>query len=339
MEQSPSALQDARNLGDGELEASSSKTSSTLKLVYQKVMYSFRKPRRKQSGITCLPPIEEELQASVNAIEEERRARVNEISVHHLVESTVDDVPTSAEYSSARIHRMMRTRSSFSADLEFEIESSKVHWSETVPLSDESELVSQDLQAFFEHGIFAGEKCPELMEYVKNVCNASLDHKTRDKQLMCMLQHRWAPKFSFNICESKWEVGSLIADGAQAEIFEANPKRECPECHGQGRICRWLGVFPRNKYIVKVFRKGYRLRDLQRLWPKQVVTGYSTLYTCPIRGWYLLPNGRFAFMMPRYWGDLCKLLDQRMQQRLDCTHPPCSDWEVTRSMLYIAKGM
>ncbi|KAG0624607.1 hypothetical protein M758_3G260400 [Ceratodon purpureus] len=254
------------------------------------------------------------------------------------VPSSASTSSASTVYSSPRIERMRQTRSTFGTHLEYEIESSKDHWSEVAPLSDDS--VSQDPQAFFEQGIFAGEKCTESeLEYVRDVCDASLDSETREDQLMRMLSLRWASRFDhYGYSSQKWEVGRKIGEGAQAEIFEVNPNQDCPDCHNKGLICRNFGI-PRHKYILKVFKEGYRVRDLQRLWPKQVATGYSTLYTCPVRCGYLLPNGRFAFLMPRYWGDLRKLLDRRMQQRLDCTHPPCSDWEATRSMLYIAKGM
>jgi serine/threonine protein kinase len=125
-------------------------------------------------------------------------------------------------------------------------------------------------------------------------------------------------------------VGKKIAEGAQAEIFTAYLKDD------DGR--KWEGV-------MKVFKEGSALQDLKKQWPKgmlrksRVQEGMYFYYnTCLIYGGLLLKNGRFGFWMRRYWGDLRKLIDVRMQHNRNTSSPfTCS--EAMRIMYSIAMGM
>ena len=96
--------------------------------------------------------------------------------------------------------------------------------------------------------------------------------------------------------------------------------------------------------MVKVMKEGFRLRDLEKQWPlgmlqNQTETGaYITSDCCLIHGALLLKNGRFAFWMRKYWGDVRKLIGMRMQ--LNCNQcPPFTSKEVGYIVKSIASGM
>ena len=116
------------------------------------------------------------------------------------------------------------------------------------------------------------------------------------------------------------EVGEKIAEGGQAEIFKE-------------------GEF----FVLKVMKEGYRLRDLEKQWPLGMLQNLTRgLYLndnpCAILGAILLKNGRFAYWMRKYWGDLRKLIDMRMQlNHNQC--PPFTNEEVGYIVKKIAAGM
>ncbi|KAG0616332.1 hypothetical protein M758_5G106200 [Ceratodon purpureus] len=243
------------------------------------------------------------------------------------VASTSESPSSNSMYPFARIERMMQRRSEIITDLEFEIESSKEHWSQISPMTDDSALGPHDADSLFDRGVLAGVDVGQgnrtsLAQYI---CNPE-DYGRLDELLLCMLHVRFPHRFVDVSSEEvrKWKMGKKIGEGAQAEIYEARPTSS---------------PYTSTPHIYKVFKKGFYLRDLQKLWPKPMARGYSTLYTCPIRKGTLLEDGRFALLMPRYWGDLRKLLDLRLQRRLSSAGPPLTYNEEVVSMECIARGM
>ena len=124
---------------------------------------------------------------------------------------------------------------------------------------------------------------------------------------------------------SRIEVGEKIAEGGQAEIFNV-------PCSVATRT------------VAKVMKKGFRLRDLEKQWPLGLLrnrggTGaHLTSNICVIHGAVLLENGRFAFHMRKYWGDLRKLIDMRMLLNYN-QRPPFENEKVGYIVVKIAVGM
>ena len=122
-----------------------------------------------------------------------------------------------------------------------------------------------------------------------------------------------------------------LAEGGQAEIFSSIGLR--------GPLA------PRA--ALKVFKEGSSLRDLEKQWPlgmlqnkhlKHFGLHHLGHYTCTIMGATLLSDGRFAFCIPRRWGDLRKLIEIKMQEN-DYQRPPFPSANATRIVLHIAYGM
>lgn len=131
-------------------------------------------------------------------------------------------------------------------------------------------------------------------------------------------------------------VGQKIAEGGQAEIYEAR-------CDGISRA-----------FVVKVFKEGYSLRSLYRQWPSGMVArwgcgeahsldAYRLCFISNVEGAVLLNeerfNHRFAFVMDQAWGDLRKHIDQRMLSRKHKRGPPYSTKETAILMRTIALNM
>ena len=121
--------------------------------------------------------------------------------------------------------------------------------------------------------------------------------------------------------DDRMEVGEKIAEGGQAEIFKEH-----------------------EYFVVKVMKEGFRLRDLENQLPlgmlrnQGVYGGYYTGNSCLMYGAALLKNGRFAFWKEKYWGDVRKLIDMRMQ--LNCNQcPPFTIQDVRYIVKSIASGM
>ena len=147
--------------------------------------------------------------------------------------------------------------------------------------------------------------------------------KVTDLEFFKSLQKKWGKLF-FRDCKTLGlEVEGKIAEGGQAEIFNAS--------YYDGR--------DRQRCVMKVFKEGYRLRDLQKQWPLGMLQNRSDyVNSCKILGANFLENGRFAFRMERYEGDLRKLIDSRMQQNGNQS-PPFTEKEARLIMLDIAVGM
>ncbi|KAG0614539.1 hypothetical protein M758_6G185000 [Ceratodon purpureus] len=207
--------------------------------------------------------------------------------------STSGSESSPTNFVSSRIQRLMQMRTEYASAVEFEINASKDHWSELSPSSDDEEEAESDLEAFQR------------------------------------LKTRWGTAFFKDYGDEELVVGEKIAEGAQAEIFNAI------WTYRDGR--KW-------NCVVKVFKQGYRLRDLEKQWPLGMLQnrpfgrGYWTANSSWILGATLLKNGRFAFHLMKYWGDLRKLIDCRMQLNQGQS-PPFTDSEVGQIMLRICIGM
>lgn len=218
------------------------------------------------------------------------------------------------EAASSRSEQLKQLRSRCATELEYEIESSKEHWteldSETSEGLSKEELVAENREVF--ERLMGEWRCPVTGE--------------------CFF-HDWGDRL---------KVGAKIAEGGQAEIFAAEFER------GGRRRSR------HDEIVVKVFKSGYSLKDLERLWPQgmfnpqnskdpgewrrgQISTHFIHEYCCFIHGGTLLKNGRFAFVLGKYWGDLRKLIDLK---RRESQFYRFRDHEVLRHiMIEIAKGM
>lgn len=194
--------------------------------------------------------------------------------------------PSALEYFSPRIERITQLRHKLSSDVEVEIKSSKEDWSE---MSSARDVEDDDMA----------------------------ESNRMNFELLC---HEYPMFFSKHY---DYHLGRKLAEGGQAEIYEAmfyyrfypsNPTR----------------AFLGSNHVLKVFKKGSSLLDLQRQWPlgmmKQVphenipfIRSLSLALIgriqgcCEILKGVLLSDGRFAFSMRRYWGDLRKLIDMKME--------------------------
>ena len=230
------------------------------------------------------------------------------------------------EYCSTRIENMIQARREFATDLEFEVEASRVHWSELTPVNVEAanEVNLQGLKLESNDGMQLGEVDDEVGE-------ASGAGKTAetDMEVFQRLQKKYGGFFqlerTLGIC---WN--GKIAEGGQAEIFSIA---------GTGRHALMA-------VVLKVFKEGSLLRDLEKQWPLGMLQSerlkkYGLHYlsnTCPIMGAYLLNDGRFAFRMQQCWGDLRKLIDLKMQENHN-QGPPFPSARTAHIMDEIAFGM
>jgi len=114
--------------------------------------------------------------------------------------------------------------------------------------------------------------------------------------------------------------GNKTAEGAQAELFEA--------IGSYGEPCLWK-VFKQGSSLqdlqkqwlhgmLENVEQGFSLRDLRERWPRGKLENRSSCYSkqnvCFITGGVLLDDARFAFQLPKYWGDLRKLINMMKQQ-------------------------
>lgn len=131
----------------------------------------------------------------------------------------------------------------------------------------------------------------------------------------------------------KYAVGEKIAEGAQGEIFKLRP------LHTDDPHLTETAV-------LKVFKHGSSLQDLQQQWPPAMLLTAKTSgrymtssgRTCAIGGGVMLHDGRFAFHMMRMWGDLRKVIDLRMKRNGNRA-PPFSGLTVLKIIYLIADGM
>ncbi|KAG0559608.1 hypothetical protein KC19_10G118000 [Ceratodon purpureus] len=143
------------------------------------------------------------------------------------------------------------------------------------------------------------------------------------------------------------KLGQRIAEGGQAHIYEAT-------------IHDLKGDLPDYNCVAKVFKmEGFSLAYLQREWPLAikrpfnerskleekrnfveggVVFGEMLLYCGLIHYGTFLENGRFAFVMKRYWGDLRTLINLKIKDS-NYQGPPFSHLDTMRIMYEISVGV
>ncbi|XP_024387103.1 uncharacterized protein [Physcomitrium patens] len=144
------------------------------------------------------------------------------------------------------------------------------------------------------------------------------------------LKKRWG-EFFWDYGDSL-VFGEKIAEGGQAEIFEAAVVT-------RQNVCEF-------KYVAKVMRRSGSLVHLKKQWPEGLLRkidkgcpfSSDTDSCCLIWGATLLEDGRFAFLMHRYWGDLRTLIDLRMQHNMN-QGPPFRDDSAVLIMYQIAVAM
>lgn len=221
------------------------------------------------------------------------------------VASTSGPAPTSSSSLcySKRIHSMIQSKSQFATALEAEIFASKDHW---------SEMVRDDPSTFD-------------VEDVK---------RTNQEVFLSLKRQRFLRRFlHVDGMWRQWVLGRKIAEGGQAEIYELDEYQD--------------GILRRS--VAKVFKLEFSssLRRLQAQWPRGLVEIHMSPHyeafgracnTCHIEGGILLDDGRFAFQMKRYWGDLRKLMDLRMKENNN-QGPPFAYTTALRIMINIASGM
>ena len=145
--------------------------------------------------------------------------------------------------------------------------------------------------------------------------------------------------FTFNDAGERVELGRVIAEGGQAQIYEARLSF---------RDEYWL--------VAKVFKaEGFSLAELRRHWPRSTKTplhprgfrefelgavAFDEIIRCCSKVYWgtFLKDGRFAFLMERCWGDLRALIDLRLKRR-NSHGPPFRHRTTVRLMLTIAQGM
>jgi hypothetical protein len=199
-------------------------------------------------------------------------------------------------------------------------------------------------------------------------CGLSVD----DQVLWEELKRRHHDFFR-DVDEDDVKLGRVIAEGGQALIYEADMEEadmvepSMVEAHIEARR--------RRKFVAKVYKsEGFSLADLQRQWPlitktknwrkksaKDLAqqfaqsclngigkmnlgkvafgTNICTTHNCSLAmlGTFL-KDGRFAFVMPRYWGDLRTLINLKMEDKNN-QGPPFSQLQDCKIMLYIVDGM
>ncbi|KAG0588704.1 hypothetical protein KC19_2G263000 [Ceratodon purpureus] len=144
------------------------------------------------------------------------------------------------------------------------------------------------------------------------------------------------------------EMGHKFAEGGQAELFHANvtwsginlEMNEYDREHGR-------------EYVLKVFKKGTRLRHLQSQWPhgmlkfkEENLANWESptpkthpRFYCHVQCGTLLGDGRFAFLMAKEHLDLRRLIDDKMKLISTTNCGPFSKEVGEELMFDVALGM
>lgn len=170
---------------------------------------------------------------------------------------------------------------------------------------------------------------PLYMAPWKRVDVKFYEDETINYSVFRRLQQQWPGGF-FQVMGDEWEVGRKLAEGTQAEIFEAE---------------HTLPDGTKEKWVLKTFKDRIPLQELVKMLPVGMLTNlgpkgyYSNGHSCSICGGMLLQDGRFAILLKRYWGDLRQLIDLKMQLN-NGQGPPFSDMStIIQIILDIALGM
>ncbi|KAG0599268.1 hypothetical protein M758_12G139200 [Ceratodon purpureus] len=168
------------------------------------------------------------------------------------------------------------------------------------------------------------------------------------------------PRLFKDMGEDRLKLGQVIAEGGQAHIYDASVYLEEAKSWREG-------------YVAKVFKmEGFSLTELHRQWPRKtklpsertsaqgfheycrankisstllyetvlggVVFGEYLEYCCQINSGTFLKDGRFAFVMEKYWSDLRTVINSRLMDN-NFQGPPFSYDDVSKFMFDIARGM
>ncbi|KAG0575543.1 hypothetical protein KC19_5G011400 [Ceratodon purpureus] len=223
------------------------------------------------------------------------------------------------QYYSARIQSMIEHRAKCSDDVEYEIASSKVHWS---TVEHPAGRTSERRSAVQEGGGSSesdGEEVIDERELDEDILKANREAIKEQRQ------HRaWGRCFQEER-DSLFERGEKIAEGGEAKIYAGI------------RMDRARGWWGRD-VVFKVFPRGYYLRDLVKLWPEPAFVPYDKRDRT-IQHVMLLPNdGRIAMVMRRAWGDLRTLIHLKKQANGNRS-PPFNIDDVFYKMVRIAYDM
>ncbi|KAG0588681.1 hypothetical protein KC19_2G261100 [Ceratodon purpureus] len=142
------------------------------------------------------------------------------------------------------------------------------------------------------------------------------------------------------------EIGHKFAEGGQAELFHANVTWRKSE---DNELDREHG----NEWVLKVFKKGTRLRHLQSQWPHGMLKfkeenlanwesptpkNHPRFY-CAVECGTMLEDGRFAFLMKKEHLDLRRLIDDKMKLISPNNCGPFSNEVAEKLMFEVALGM
>jgi serine/threonine protein kinase len=254
---------------------------------------------------------------------------------------------SSSPYFSTRCQSMMQRRTEFPSELDFKIQVSKEHWSELSTVEDRCAARKKPVplgvviargfgKAFLGRKIVAEDDdattTPELHS------SESLERTREVFERLKREQHSFFQDFA------DLELGGKIAEGGQAEIFEARcSMRSCD------------GSFSPTECVVKVMKEGFSVQSLQSQWSPKLRRRLSQSKGCgetlamtdasvhgtgtsSIIGGTLLQNGRFAFVLDKYCGDLRNLIDLRMQEKGN-HGPPFDERVAVRIIGQVARGM
>ncbi|KAG0557081.1 hypothetical protein KC19_11G100700 [Ceratodon purpureus] len=225
------------------------------------------------------------------------------------------------QYYSARIQSMIENRAKCSDDVEYEIASSKVHWS---TVDRPAGRTSERRSAAQEGGGSSedeseGEEVIDERELDEDILKANREAIKEQRQ-----HHAWGRCFQEDR-DTLFERREKIAEGGEAKIY-AGIRTDLLE----GEAGRHV--------VFKVFPRGYHLRDLVKLWPEGAFSSPFIRGT-KIEHVMLLPNdGRIAMVMERAWGDLRRLIDMKKQANGN-RGPPFNTEDVFDKMRWIAYEM
>ena len=211
--------------------------------------------------------------------------------------------------------------------------------------SGECTSVEQQIEDSKSHWSQVGDYCDSSDEEVAEVSNV--------EAFKALQMHpQWGGFFltfghDLGIQPSSGELvmGKKFAEGGQGELFHVHIKWWHPDmdANDEEREREW---------VLKVFKKGTFLRQLQAQWPHGMLQQYverkkhyeSTTEpylrpVCDVDSGVLLKDGRFAFLMQKYQEDLRCLINRNMIMRNAQDCGPFSE-DVAKSIIYnVALGM
>ncbi|KAG0601422.1 hypothetical protein M758_11G109400 [Ceratodon purpureus] len=232
----------------------------------------------------------------------------------------------SSPYFSPRIQSMRHHASEFSSRLDFQIAASKSHWTDISPevvcFNNRKHPYMWGLIPREFGGFRLGRR---LMSEDSEILVARSIQKSREVfERLKRAQHSFFKDFNDLV------LGKKIAEGGQADIYE-------------GTCSNYNSVDEKpSECVVKAFKRGLSLDSLHSQWPsklcQKIRNSYKDTGTSEIIGCTLLEDGRCAFVLQRYWGDLRTLIDHNMLETGNRC-PPFRESVAVRILWQIARGM